>query len=322
MSEREAGGSLARLLLGRLAGLLVTLLAVTAVVFLVMQVLPGDPAAVMLGTSAQPDTLAALRAELGLDRPAILRYGAWLAGLATGDLGTSTTYGVPVAGLVADRLAVTLPLAGLAILLSLAVSLPLSVAAAGRRGGFVDAAVSFFAQAGVALPNFWIGLLLILVFATAWPILPSGGFPGWDAGFLPAVSALVLPAIALALPQAAILTRVARSALLDTLQEDFVRSARAKGVSRRRALWRHALPNALIPVVTILGLQLSFLVAGAILVENVFALPGMGQLAYQALMQRDFAVLQNVVLFFAAIVIVVNFLVDLSYLALDPRVRT
>ncbi|WP_185982927.1 ABC transporter permease [Aureimonas mangrovi] len=321
MSEREAGGSLARLLLGRFTGLVATLFAVTAVVFLVMQVLPGDPAAVMLGTSAQPDTLAALRAELGLDRPAVMRYGAWLAGLVTGDLGTSTTYGVPVAGLMADRLAVTLPLAGLAILLSLAVSLPLAVAAAGRRGSLVDAGVSLFAQAGVALPNFWIGLLLILFFATVWPILPSGGFPGWDAGLLPAASALVLPAIALALPQAAILTRVARSALLDTLQEDFIRSARAKGISRRRALWRHALPNALIPVVTILGLQLSFLVAGAILVENVFALPGMGQLAYQALMQRDFAVLQNVVLFFAAIVIVVNFLVDLSYLAFDPRVR-
>jgi peptide/nickel transport system permease protein len=171
------------------------------------------------------------------------------------------------------------------------------------------------------LPNFWIGLLLILVFSVQLGWLPSGGFPGWGAGVLPALSALLLPALALALPQAGILTRVTRSAVLDVLGEDFVRTARAKGLSRRAALWRHAVPNALVPVVTILGLQFTFLVAGSVLVETIFGLPGLGRLAHQALTQRDLVVMQSTVLVFAAHVIVVNFLVDLSYLVLDPRLR-
>ncbi|TCQ10511.1 peptide/nickel transport system permease protein [Rhizobium sp. PP-F2F-G36] len=309
------------LLLRRFASLFLTLLAVSALIFLVMDVLPGDPAAIMLGTSATSETLEALRRELGLDQPLVLRYLSWLAGVATGDLGTSYTYGVPVAGLIAERLAVTLPLAFIAILLSVAIAIPLGVASAARRNGAVDYAAGLLSQMFIAVPGFWVGLLLVMVFSVSLGWVPSGGFPGWQAGPMPALGALVLPAIALALPQAGVLTRVTRSAVIDVMNEDFVRTARAKGLRRRTALWRHAVPNALVPVVTILGLQFTFLIAGAVLVENVFNLPGLGRLALQALSQRDIIVMQDVVLFFAALVIVMNFLVDLSYLALDPRLR-
>lgn len=311
-----------RLIAGRVVSLAATLLAASLAIFLIMEVLPGDPASVMLGTSAREDTLAALRQKLGLDRPAPERYLEWVGGALTGDLGTSVTYGVPVGGLVADRLAITVPLAVLAILISTAIALPLGIAAAANRDRFVDRAVMVFAQLGIAVPNFWLGLLLILLFSTSLRWFAAGGFPGWSAaGVGPALKALLLPAAALGLPQSAVMARVARAAVLDVLDEDFVRTARAKGLTRGAALRRHVVPNALIPIVTILGLQFSFLVAGAVLVENVFSLPGLGRLAWQALAQRDLVVIKDVVLLFAALVIVVNFAVDLAYLVLDPRLR-
>lgn len=309
------------LLSRRLAGLIVTLVVVSLLIFAVMGLLPGDPASIMLGTSASPDTLAALRHELGLDQPLLVRYIQWLGGVLSGDLGQSYTYGVPVAGLILERLAVTLPLALMAVALSVAIAIPLGVLAASRRGGLVDAVASVFSQVSVAVPAFWVALLLIILFSTTLGLMPAGGFPGWSAGIWPAVKALLMPSVALALPQAGVLTRVTRTAVLETLHEDFTRTAVAKGLSAQSVLWRHSVPNALIPVFTILGLQFTFLVAGAVLVENVFNLPGLGRLAYQALSQRDIVVMQDVVLFFAALVIVMNFIVDLSYLAIDPRLR-
>jgi peptide/nickel transport system permease protein len=306
----------------RAASLALTLLAVSAAIFLVLDVLPGDPVAIMLGTSARPDTLAALRAELGLDQPALWRYLAWLGGLLHADFGMSVTYSLPVRDLIAERLAVTLPLAAIALLIVLAFALPLGVAAAARRGRMLDLLATILSQVGVAVPNFWLGLIFILVFATGLGWLPAGGFPGWDAGFWNGIRSLILPAFALAVPQAAVLTRVVRSATLEVIGADFVRTARAKGVSSSRTLIRHVVPNALIPVATIVGLQLSFLIAGAILVENVFNLPGLGRLAFQALAQRDLVVMRAVVLVLAAIVIGVNALVDLAYLFLDPRLRS
>jgi peptide/nickel transport system permease protein len=299
-----------------------TLLAVSAAVFFVLDILPGDPASVMLGTNARPDTLAALRAELGLDQPALWRYLGWIAGMLHGDLGRSITYAMPVGPLVAERLAVTLPLAALALALVVAIAMPLGVIAAAHHERPADYAVTLFSQLGVAVPNFWLGLLFILAFATGLGWLPAGGFPGWEAGFWPAMRSLALPALALALPQAAVLTRVVRASTLDVLGADFVRTARAKGVGESRALWRHVVPNALIPVATIVGLQLSFLIAGAILVENVFNLPGLGRLAYQALAQRDLVVIRNVVLILAALVIGVNAVVEAAYGILDPRLRS
>jgi peptide/nickel transport system permease protein len=305
----------------RLAGLAITLVVVSLLIFAVMDMLPGDPASIMLGTSASPETLAALRHELGLDQPLLLRYGQWLAGVFSGDLGKSYTYGVPVAGLIVERLAVTLPLALIAIALSIAIAIPLGVLAASRRGGVFDVIASVFSQISIAVPAFWVALLLIILFSTTLGLMPAGGFPGWSAGIWPSIKALLMPAVALALPQAGVLTRVTRSAVLDTMHEDFTRTARAKGLSESTVLWRHSVPNALVPILTILGLQFTFLVAGAVLVENVFNLPGLGRLAYQALSQRDIVVMQDVVLFFAALVIIMNFIVDLSYLAIDPRLR-
>lgn len=309
------------LVLRRLAGLVMTLVAVSALIFAVMNILPGDAAAIMLGTSASEDTLAALRSELGLDRPVVWRYLAWIAGALHGDFGRSYTYGVPVSELIGERLSLTLPLAGIALVLSVLASVPLGVAAAARRRGIIDGLATLFAQMSVAMPAFWVAILLIILFSVQGGWLPAGGFPGWQAGFWPALKALILPSVALALPQAGVLTRVTRGAVLDVMHEDFARTARAKGIGRRMTLWRHVLPNAAGPIVTVLGLQFTFLVAGAVLIENVFNLPGLGRLAYQALTQRDIVVMQAVVLLLSGLVIVVNFLVDLLQMRLDPRLR-
>jgi peptide/nickel transport system permease protein len=311
---------MARLLFRRFGSAALTLLAASILVFLIMDVLPGNAAAILLGTAARPDTIAALEQQLGLDRPAYLRYLSWIEGLATGDLGKSASYGVPASGLIAERLEVTLPLALMAVLIAAILGILLGVAAAANRRRAPDRAASAFAQLGIAVPDFWFGLLLILTFSTTLHWFSAGGFPGWSRP-LDALRALILPAIALALPQAAVLTRTTRAALLDVLSEDFIRTARAKGLPRRAVLWRHGVRNALVPVVTILGLQFSFLIAGAVLVENVFNLPGLGRLAYQSLAQRDLIVIRDVALFFAALVILVNFIVDLAYITLDPRLR-
>ena len=306
----------------RFASLAATLFAATALVFLVLEVLPGDPAEMMLGINAQADTLAALRAELGLDRPATIRYFDWIAGFFAGDLGTSYTYSVPVADLVAQRITVSLPLAMIALTLSTLVAIPVGVFAARHRGAWPDSGIMALTQIGIAIPNFWFAMLLVYLFAVTLRLVPSGGFPGWEAGFLPALQALILPAVALALPQAAILARVMRSSLIDALHEDYVRTARAKGLSRTATLWRHAARNAIIPVLTILGLQFSFLIAGTIIIENVFYLPGLGRLIFQAITQRDLVVVKSVVVLLVATVILVTYVVDLAYAAADPRLRT
>jgi peptide/nickel transport system permease protein len=308
-------------ILRRLVALGLTLLAAALVIFVVLEILPGDPAAVTLGLNAAPEALAALRAEMGLDKPAVLRFFIWLGGLVTGDLGQSYTYRVPVLQLITERMAVTLPLALMAIALATAIGIPLGMLAASRHGRLADAGVMAFAQAGLAIPNFWFGLLLVLVFAVGLGWLPAGGFPGWQAGLGVSLKALLMPALALALPQAAIIARVTRSSMLDTLQEDFVRTARAKGLSEGTTMRRHALRNALIPVVTILGLQFSVLIAGAIIIENVFALPGLGRLVFQAIAQHDLIVVKDLVMLFAGLAILINFAVELLYGLIDPRLR-
>jgi peptide/nickel transport system permease protein len=305
----------------RLAAALVTLVLATMVVFAVVEVLPGDPALVMLGTDARPDTLAALRAQYGFDQPLVVQYFHWIGGLLRLDLGGSHAYSTPVAKLIGDRLAVTLPLAGLALCWALLVAVPLGVFAAWRQGKVGDWGVMGFAQIGISIPNFWFGLVLVMLFAVSWQIFPAGGFPGWREDAPRSLLSLVLPAVALSLSEIAILTRVTRSAMLDTLREDYVRTARAKGASERTVLFRHALRNALIPVTTVAGLIAGFLVAGAVIIESVFRLPGVGQLVYDSINNRDLAVIKNVVILFTVLVLVVNLLVDLAYALLDPRPR-
>jgi peptide/nickel transport system permease protein len=309
------------LLARRLVAAALTLLAASAVVFVVLEVLPGDPALLVLGTEARPDTLAALRAQMGLDRPAPVRYLDWLAGLAQGRSGVSYTYGRSVADLVAERLPITVPLALMAMLMSTAAAIPLGVYAAARRGRPGDWAVMAFGQLGIAVPGFWAGILLVLVFSAWLGWLPAGGFPGWDDP-LAALAALLLPAVALALHEAAILARVTRAAVLDTLGEDYVRTARAKGLGEAAVLRRHVLANALAPVVTILGLQFAFLwAAGTLVIENVFYLPGLGRLLYQAITQRDVVVVRDVVMMLVGLVVLVNLAVDILYGVIDPRPR-
>lgn len=307
--------------LRRLVSLVLTLLVASVVVFLVIEVVPGDPAAYMLGLNAEPDTVAALRAELGLDRSGVARYFEWIGGMVTGDFGQSYTYRTPVAGMVADRVLVSLPLALIALALAIGIAFPAGLLAASRRGGMADKLVMSFTQFGIAVPNFWFAMLLVLLFAINLRWLPSGGFPGWEAGPFAVLRSLALPSVALALPQAAILARVMRSSLLDVLGEDYLRTARAKGLSPRAALWRHALRNAMIPVLTIIGLQFSFLLAGAIIIENVFYLPGLGRLIFQAIASRDLIVVESVVMLLVFAVVLVTFLVDLAYAWVDPRLR-
>ena len=310
-----------RYALSRLVSLAVSLALASVAIFAVIEVIPGDPAAYMLGMNAAPDTLAAVRAELGLDRPLPLRYLSWVGGMLTGDFGTSYAYKAPVADLVAERIVISLPLTLYALALSTLIAIPAGLFAASRRGRAADWGVIGVTQLGVAVPNFWFAILLVVIFAINLRWVSAGGFPGWEAGFWPAMKALTLPAVALALPQASILARVMRSALLDTLAEDYVRTARAKGLSRGQALRRHAFRNALIPVLTIIGLQFSFLIAGAIIIENVFFLPGLGRLIFQGITQRDLILVESVTMLLVFAVILVTFLVDLAYAWVDPRLR-
>jgi peptide/nickel transport system permease protein len=312
-------------LLRRFATFVVTLLVASLVVFAVLELLPGNAAEVILGDTATPESVAALQAKLGLDRPATTRYAEWIGELLQGRTARSISYDTPTAELIAERLRVTLPLALLAMGMTVVLALGLGVYAASRHNTFGDLGVMAASQVGIAIPNFWFAILLILFFAVKLQWVSAGGFPGWteDEGGGPweGLKALVLPAVALALVQAAILARVTRSAVLEVMREDFVRTARAKGLTRRQALWRHVLRNAMIPVVTIMGLQFANLITGTIVVENVFVLPGVGRLVFQAISNRDLVVVRDVVMLLAAVVVVVNFLVDVLYALIDPRLR-
>ncbi len=311
-----------RYTLKRALSLGLSLIVASLVIFFVIEVVPGDPASFMLGLNAQPDTIAALRGELGLDVPKFERYLTWVGGMLQGDFGLSYTYRTPVTEMIGDRIWVSLPLALYALTLSTLIAFPAGIYAASRRGKPGDMTVMGATQLGIAVPNFWFAMMLVLIFAINLRWFSAGGFVGWDKGFGAAMKSLTLPAIALALPQSAILARVMRSSLLDVLGEDFMRTARAKGLSRRQALLRHGLRNAMIPVLTIIGMQFSFLLAGAIIIEQVFFLPGLGRLIFQSISARDLIVVESVVMLLVFMVILVTFLVDLAYAAIDPRLRS
>lgn len=300
---------------------LLTLLAASIVVFAVLQIIPGDPARLMLGMNATEDAVQALREQMGLNAPLFVRYLHWMGGMLVGDFGRSYTYSVPVLDLVKERIGVSLPLALISLVLSTVIALPVGVFSASRHGRAADTIAMGTAQIGVAVPNFWFAMILVYIFAVGLRLVPAGGFPGWSGGLWPGIRALILPAVALALPQAAILARVTRSSVIEVLGEDYIRTARAKGLPRKKVLWRHAVRNAMIPVVTIMGLQFAFLLAGTIIIENVFYLPGLGRLVFQAITQRDLIVVQSVVMLLVASVIVINLIVDLSYAIVDPRLR-
>jgi len=305
----------------RAGWLFVSLFVASVLVFGVVNVLPGDVAGVILGTSATPQSLETLRHQLGLDQPAWLRYLQWLGGMLHGDFGTSVLSHADVGPLIAQKLTVSAPLALASAFISIAIALPLGVLAGTHYRNGLGAFISGVSLLGIAVPAFWAGLLLATIFAVQLHLFPAGGFTDWSTDPLAAARSLVLPALALGLVQAAILTRYVRSAIVDVQREDFIRTARAKGLTHWQALQRHGFRFAAIPVVTILGIQLTGLLVGAIVIENVFVLPGLGRLLFQSVGNRDLLVVQDLVMLLTAIVLVVNFLVDLKYRLLDPRIR-
>lgn len=308
------------LLRRRLFSLLLTLFAASVVIFTALEVAPGDVARFMMGVDADPKAVDALREELGLGGHPLARYGAWLAAMARGDFGISYTYRVPVAQLIGERLAVSLPLALAAFTLSSVLAVCGAVLSVRRRGGLAEKIVSGLASLALAIPNFWLAMMLMLLFSVTLQVLPAGGFPDWGNP-LAAAAALVLPTLALGIPQGAIMTRVLRASLLDVSGQDFMRTARAKGLSQRAALWSHGLPNALVPVLPIIGLQLAFLLAGAVIVENVFYLPGLGRLVLQAITQRDLITVKAVVMIMVVCVVLISFAMDVVAARMDPRLR-
>lgn len=291
------------------------------VVFGILSALPGDPAVRILGTQATPENLAAKRAELGTDRPIVEQYFSWASGAVRGDLGSSYVNNLEVAPQIVNRLKITLPLAAMAMALAASIAIPAGVYSASHHRKLGDTVVSVATQVGISIPAFWAGLLLTTYVAVKWGLLPAGGFVGWSESIGGSIKSLILPAISLAVVQGAIMARYVRSAILEVMREDYIRTARAKGLTRRAALWKHGLRNAAIPVVTILGLQLAALLAGTVVIENVFVLPGLGRMLIQAIDGRDLLLVQGATMVITATILAVNLMVDIAYHVLDPRLR-
>jgi len=308
-------------LLKRTLILFLTLLLVSIAIFAVLMVIPGDPAQIILGIHATPETLRNLRHQMGLDRPVIIQYLHYMKNLALGDLGRSITYDVPIHSLILSRLQVTIPLAILSLIFAVSISIPIGIYSSLHRNRPGDYGITVFSQVGLAVPAFWAGILLILLFAVTLHWLPAGGFHAWQTDPIKALRSLLLPAFSLGFVRAAVLTRMTRSAMLEVLGEDYIRTARSKGLPKRMVVYKHAFRNAIIPVVTIIGLQAGDLLAGAIIIENVFHLPGVGRLVFEAIGQRDLPVIQGVILLIAVMIVVINFVIDVAYRYLDPRIR-
>lgn len=307
--------------LSRLAAAAITLLAASVIVFIMIDIAPGDPAVFIMGLNADPAALEALRTEFGLDRPLLSRFANWTGGMLHGDFGISHTYREPVSTLIAERLRVSFPLALTAFVLAGAAGIPAGLFAAARNGKITGQLVTTISQAGIAMPGFWTAILLVMIFAISLQWFPAGGFPGPDAGFAAVCRALFLPALALAIPQACIITRIMHSATTEALCQDYIRTALAKGLTRTQVILNHALRNALIPVITVMGLQFSFLIAGTVIIENVFYLPGLGRLIFQSITQRDLITVKGIVMILVLWIVTVSFLVDIACRMTDPRLR-
>ncbi|CAN7424704.1 ABC transporter permease [Variovorax sp. LjRoot84] len=305
----------------RLLATLPVLLVVAIAVFMIVRLTPGDPAAVIGGNSATSEDLDRIREQLGLTRPLWTQFLLWGEGVLRGDLGFSFFLNKPVLTLIAQRMEPTLSLAGGTLLLVVAIALPLGTLAAWRMGGWLDKTVMAFSVAGFSVPVFVVGYLLIYVLALKLQWFPVQGYRRLAGGVGPWLQQLVLPCLTLAVTYVALLARVTRAAVSEALTEDYIRTARAKGITELQVLKHHALRNAAVPVVTVIGVSAALLLGGVVVTETVFAIPGLGQLTVDAVLNRDFPVLQGVVLFFALLYVLVNLLVDLSYLFLDPRIR-
>ncbi len=314
---------MAQYVVKRLADLVFVLFGVSVLIFLMIRFIPGDAVAIMLGanTDITPERVENLRRQLGLHLPMHVQYWEWLKGVLQGDLGRSVWTGTPVTREIAARLPVTLEITGLALLLALVLSFPLGVVAARARGTLGDVVVRVLAIVGLTLPSFWVGVLLLYLFSVRFPGWPSIGYVPFAQDPLGNLARMVLPVVAVSLPMVAGLTRILRSSLLEVLGSDFVRTARSKGAAERTVLYKHALRNALIPVVTVIGVQVGYLLSGVVVIEQVFAIPGVGRLVIGAINERNYPLVQGIVLVVTAVFVVVNLLVDLAYAWIDPRVE-
>ncbi|QDQ02473.1 ABC transporter permease [Lysinibacillus fusiformis] len=301
--------------------LITTILLVSMITFGVFQILPGDPVRTMLGTEADPTQIENLRSELGLDRPLYEQYGDWMKGLLTGELGNSIRFSMPVKDLLFDRLPVTMSLAGLTLIIVLTVSLPLGMFAARRQNKLSDVSLSTVTQIGMAVPSFWLGMMLILYVGMKFSFFKISGYIPWSQSVSGALSTLILPAFTIAIPQIAVNFRYVRTAILEQIQLDYVRTIRSKGMSEQNVMYKHVLKNSMIPILTVFGLIMAEVVAGTIIVEQVFSLPGIGQLLITAISNRDFPLVQGIVMYITVAVVVINFIVDILYSVLDPRIR-
>ena len=308
-------------LLRRILAVIPVLLVVAVIVFLILRLTPGDPAAVIAGNSASLDDIVRIRKELGLEEPLLTQFFIWFRGVLTGDLGHSFYFRLPVTELIAQRLEPTFMLALCTIILTVTVAVPLGVLAAWRHGGWLDRGLMGFSVLGFSIPVFVLGYILIYVVSLKLNLLPVQGYRRISGGFGPFIEHLILPSITLSVVYIALIARVTRAAVSEALTEDYIRTARSKGLSESRVLIRHALANAAVPIVTVIGIGIAILVGGVVVTETVYAIPGLGQLTVDAVLARDFPVVQGVILFFSVAYVLINLLVDLSYIVLDPRIR-
>jgi peptide/nickel transport system permease protein len=310
-----------RYVIQRIVGMLAVMFTVVTIVFVIVRVAPGDPAAVMLGPDATPADIAALREWLGLDQPLVVQYVYFLGQLLRGDLGQSIFLNMPVLSALGERAEPTFFLTVFSILIASVIALPVGILSAYRRGSLFDQLATTLAMLAASIPSFWLGLILIQVFAVRLGWFPVSGYGGPDASFLTRLSHLVLPALALGIVSSALITRFTRASMLDVLNDDYVRTARSKGMGEFQVVMKHAFKNALIPVLTVVGLTAALLISGAVVTETVFGLPGVGNLVVSAVLRRDYPVIQGALLVIAAIYVLINFAVDMLYLLIDPRVR-
>lgn len=310
-----------RYVLQRLLLAIPTLLGVSVISFAIVHLIPGDPITIMFGTEPDPVAIARLQALYGLDQPVHVQYFTWLKNMLSGNMGNSIRLNLPIAGMIAERLPRTLVLTGLGALVSLCIAVPAGVLAAYRQNSWLDLLVSGASLLGMAMPNFWQGIMLLILFGVVWPIFPLGGWVDPTVDFGGFFMRLVLPAITLGLALAAVVARITRSSMLEVLRQEYVTVARAKGLRESAVVIRHALRNALIPTLTVVAMQIGYLMGGTIVIERVFAYPGQGLLLLSAVQERDYPLIQAQVLVFAAMFVLINLLTDLLYSVIDPRVR-
>lgn len=290
-------------------------------VFSLLYIAPGDPAAVIAGDQATPADVERIRASLGLDRPYLVRFGAWVWDIARGDLGVSIFTNLPVSTMIKQRIEPTLSLMIVTLILAVSIAVPMGVVAAWRQGTWIDRAVMGFAVLGFSVPVFVVGYVLAYIFALELDWLPVQGYTPFNRGFFPWIENLILPAVALGSVYIALIARITRATMLEVLQQDYIRTAKAKGVGQRSILFMHALKNAAVPIVTVIGIGIALLIGGAVVTESVFAIPGLGRLTVDAILRRDYPVIQGVVLLFSFVYVLVNLVIDLAYTLFDPRIR-